>query len=635
MVKNYRKTGFVVVLICLALVFGFYFFNLDYAKASPGTVEFGPEDVILDLTGLDTTTYVASGSKCDSLTISGTDLTVNGVWDGIPFLLKTAGHKVLEITPSAGTADFKFSSANVSDGYVNEWKETSSINVTHKVGVPTADNYIVKVNGAVLGAFPGPEINFTRAGTGVEETYTIHPPPCEYHNVYGWAWSDNIGWISFSCGNCDSDFDGNLDGGSCGSGSSADYGVDVDVFTGLFSGYAWSENIGWISFEPADVNVADCPDSPASCQAEIDLSTRVVSGWAKALVAAGGWDGWIKLRGLTNEAVPQEYGVSLNSTLPTSEFEGWAWGDVVVGWVSFNCINAKICSITDQVCITDGDCPGIETCENPTAARNACLLFSDYKVMTDVDFPPYIEPGSTNIQYEEYCNNSPIGQVGFEWTYQDDGDNQAQYKLQVATDSGFINKAIDCIIDQGGVLPGETGTSAVTVVSSPSDVCNDGELLGSRSLQINYTGPGTTYYWRVNVKAATGNLNWSGWQSGPTTFSTSSNPYPNPSFGWDPLSPPAEVEVTFTDTSTCYTGVANCKNDGDTLYQWDFDNDSVIDDVTKPDGTPITHTYLVAGPYTVRLYVTDTIDLILRTCYQEEPLTATLPLPEWKEIAPF
>ncbi|MFA5042360.1 MAG: hypothetical protein WC507_02840 [Candidatus Paceibacterota bacterium] len=52
-------------------------------------------------------------------------------------------------------------------------------------------------------------------------------------NLSGWAWSENYGWISFSSSTDDSIYD---------------YGVKVSTSTGEFDGYAWSENIGWISF---------------------------------------------------------------------------------------------------------------------------------------------------------------------------------------------------------------------------------------------------------------------------------------------------------------------------------------------------------------------------------------------------
>ena len=54
-------------------------------------------------------------------------------------------------------------------------------------------------------------------------------------NVSGWAWSENIGWISFN----------NTTGGG-----TTNYGVNINPSTGVFSGYAWSENIGWIDFGP-------------------------------------------------------------------------------------------------------------------------------------------------------------------------------------------------------------------------------------------------------------------------------------------------------------------------------------------------------------------------------------------------
>ena len=64
------------------------------------------------------------------------------------------------------------------------------------------------------------------------------------HNVYGWAWSENIGWISFNSTNCDADNNGQSDGiiPDCPPAETliASYGVKIDPLTGVFSGYAWS-----------------------------------------------------------------------------------------------------------------------------------------------------------------------------------------------------------------------------------------------------------------------------------------------------------------------------------------------------------------------------------------------------------
>ncbi|MDP3934684.1 MAG: CARDB domain-containing protein [Candidatus Giovannonibacteria bacterium] len=139
---------------------------------------------------------------------------------------------------------------------------------------------------------------------------TFHAPKVEAgseHNLSGWAWSENIGWISFN---------------STNQGGGANYGVTVNS-GGNISGYAWSEHIGWISFNED----SDCPQSP--CSPKLNQQNGEVSGWAKVLVAQGnGWDGWIHLRG-------SNYGVSVSAC----NWEGYAWGSDVVGWVHFKGTN--------------------------------------------------------------------------------------------------------------------------------------------------------------------------------------------------------------------------------------------------------------------------------------------------------
>ncbi len=97
--------------------------------------------------------------------------------------------------------------------------------------------------------------------------------------VTGYAWSDNIGWIQMN---------------------PAFGGAQVDDITGIFSGYAWSDNIGWINFAPA----SGFPETPNE-SAKLNLSTGQITGWVKALAASGsgGWDGWIKMRGGTGSTI--------------------------------------------------------------------------------------------------------------------------------------------------------------------------------------------------------------------------------------------------------------------------------------------------------------------------------------------
>jgi len=142
-------------------------------------------------------------------------------------------------------------------------------------------------------------------------------------NVGGWAWSDTIGWVSFN--------NVAVDGVTGGGG--VDYGVSIDA-DGLMSGYAWSENIGWISFNAADM--AGCGGcSGNDCQAEVDKNSYEVSGWAKVLAHGEGWDGCVSLRGQTTGG--DDYGVSIDPA--TGDFHGWAWSDMVLGWLNFNSVD--------------------------------------------------------------------------------------------------------------------------------------------------------------------------------------------------------------------------------------------------------------------------------------------------------
>lgn len=146
------------------------------------------------------------------------------------------------------------------------------------------------------------------------------------NNVSGYAWSENIGWISFNDTN---------------DNSPTSYGVNVDVTnratggTGDFSGYAWSQNIGWVSFNRVDTGTP--PGAPFNGTsgpiAQVNWSTGAVTGWARALSgvgSTGGWDGWIKLA-----KDPSDTGALYGVRNSGNDFVGFAWGADVAGWIDF------------------------------------------------------------------------------------------------------------------------------------------------------------------------------------------------------------------------------------------------------------------------------------------------------------
>lgn len=151
------------------------------------------------------------------------------------------------------------------------------------------------------------------------------------HNLSGYAWSDTIGWISFNC----------TDTNSCGT---SDYGVGVSESNGTLFGYAWSSNIGWITFNQNELS--GCPSG--SCIAS--LSNGTLTGWAHVLSSqdaeSGGWDGWISLDG-------DNYGVTFDEN--TNEFSGFAWGSAIVGWVDFNSLYGGVINTDLEVSLTVSD----------------------------------------------------------------------------------------------------------------------------------------------------------------------------------------------------------------------------------------------------------------------------------------
>lgn len=132
------------------------------------------------------------------------------------------------------------------------------------------------------------------------------------HSLTGWAYSENIGWISLSCSNTD----------ICGT---SNYGVSIDGATGAVSGYAWSENIGWISFNSADLT--SCPSGACSAEVTGGLAgnyPKTISGWAKVISTGS----FIHLSGTAQDN--SAYGVELSGN---SNLTGWSWSDGEPGWI--------------------------------------------------------------------------------------------------------------------------------------------------------------------------------------------------------------------------------------------------------------------------------------------------------------
>ncbi|MFH1582193.1 MAG: PKD domain-containing protein [bacterium] len=384
-------------------------------------------------------------------------------------------------------------------------------------------------------------------------------------NVFGYAWSENIGWISFNCTNQS----------SCGT---ADYGVNIDQ-NGKFSGYAWSENIGWIDFSP-----------PSPYPAFPNYSAKIINGdqivgWARALSYGDGWDGWINIDG-------DDYGVSID--MGNGEFSGYAWSDMVIGWINFNGTNYVV--TTSFISNSPPEKPIIPA-ENVTWS-SGCTY--------NMAIPTF---------YWEYSDedNFPLGK-----------DPQSSYQIRIDNDTNF-----------------ETDGSGNPILDEDEFTCAGAVCLGGSSTSfsplvsdwIDWADHSTIYYWKVRVKDS--NNSWSFW-SDTVSFTTPLHTYPEPDFIHTPESPSAQEEVSFTDLSTCYNSLNQpyfCNANGSNRYLWTFGDGEICDsDTNSSCRGSVIHAYSEALEYTVTLQITDNVG----TCSTQgdTPINTTSPLPEYQEVPP-
>lgn len=218
-------------------------------------------------------------------------------------------------------------------------------------------------------------------------------------NVIGWSWgggteldgvspydgiNTNLGWISMNSGLT---LDPTI-------GLSFSYGVNIPATDDAVTGYAWSENIGYINFAPAGPypTVVTGDDYPNATKR---LGDKLV-GWARfeeiriAGSNAGGWGGWIRLSSDAND--PTVYGVDITKMDGTGTDPTYAWSDEL-GWIDFS--GASIAIAPVSVACGDADTGGYyasdatEWTAGGTRAGNACV--GDSAVPT-VSFP---DPGVT------------------------------------------------------------------------------------------------------------------------------------------------------------------------------------------------------------------------------------------------
>ena len=122
---------------------------------------------------------------------------------------------------------------------------------------------------------------------------------------------------------------------------------------GNLTGYAWSSNVGWISFNPAESypSGSGVLNDDAQVTGGSFTGNLNFGGWARVCATApnpatcsggvgpntnsGGWDGWIALSGTADDGTG--YGITMTSTGATNGPTDYAWGgSIVAGWIDFS-----------------------------------------------------------------------------------------------------------------------------------------------------------------------------------------------------------------------------------------------------------------------------------------------------------
>lgn len=312
--------------------------------------------------------------------------------------------------------------------------------------------------------------------------YLPPPPPANAVALQGYVWMDvpqsagdaeGAGWVRFN---------------------GANYGVYVENGTGMFSGYAWTSNLGWLSFNVGEL--VGCPTAP--CEAKLNAD-NTVSGWARFLAGnppEGGWDGWVRL------SASPTYGVTYDPS--TGNFLGWAWGSQVGGWMSWNCANQGVCA-QSAYGITDG---GVTINPNPPDSPS------------DPDTPG---SGTPDIAEVDQCTAPLSYNLRWAFTDPDVGDSQSAYQIQIDDTAAFTTPPA-LVYDSGKI------TSASEQFTLPGGI-------------LSYN---STYYWRVRVWDDGDNM--SQWGNG-DNITTPNHAYPTANFSWNPPAPSMLEAVDFTDLS--------------------------------------------------------------------------------------
>jgi hypothetical protein len=310
-----------------------------------------------------------------------------------------------------------------------------------------------------------------------------------------------------------------------------------------------------------------------------------------------GNSGWISL-GATSTSP----GITIDRTIASGTFSGWAWGsshdgDNGLGWISFNCNNSGI--------------------------GNTCAQ-SNYSVwIKNHTLPAASALNAPNWSYSNACTSSLALQAFLGW--QNNSSNVSAYRVIVSPTNN---------INDGSAY--DTGTT--TAVNPTQFLLNK-----SKYAIMNYNLP---YYWWVRIiddfgfistfrkfdygLVASDTLTTNAVGNG-TTFITYKHEMPKVLFSYAPPLPLYNNPVTTTDASLSYVGGVghSCWTAPRCTWLWSGNANMLTNSAPTASSTVMTFKYSkLSNPAKIFLTVTDSDGY---SCSTSTPNFIVDLLPVWKE----
>jgi hypothetical protein len=318
-------------------------------------------------------------------------------------------------------------------------------------------------------------------------------------NVTGWLWGgsedcdmDKNGFRDIICGGNNTDTpigtngDGTINGNETGLGwismngdnvgGGSDYGVTIPSSTCSgngckLSGYAWSEWLGYVSFNELDL--AGCP-SGGNCYAYRE--GNFLKGWARFMAIkqaganSGGWDGWISLSGLN-------YGVDITKMDGTGNNPTYAWsaswsGAAELGWIDFSRAEVQAgIEFVPSSKMMDENSTDSSTLIRETEAYNCgtVSLSSSNGVVTVSPISTDFSPSTLDSQNVSFDVGDVSGDLDVQITATSQFCGSAVLNLQIL--NALPLSPCSC-----GPADGKKYCGGNTLASDSADLCKDGDV---------------------------------------------------------------------------------------------------------------------------------------------------------------